>query len=372
MSRVSRKCILVVLFAVLALSACGGDDPVEPDVTDPVGAQLAVRVIANGTVRTTMASVEVEIQDASGALVADATDLVTIAIGANPGNLILHTSGIDDDDRFIELVDHATPEVLTPELSNNETEEEMLGLAYDDASGMMYMTARNDTLYSIDIATGVATAIGQTGDADSTIKGIAYSSAENVILGVEIGSDIMLSIDPATGDTTALGQITIAGDVLEGFTGLDFDPTTGTLYAVAKLQSRINNKDRELVTIDPSTLVATSMASLSEDGIAAITFLTDGSLLAVTGDGATNPETLWSVDMGTGVLSLILMLGNGDDGESIEAIPARLSGTLSVAAVNGVATFNGLVIDGSGVGYTLVVSAAGLTGGTSAAFNINQ
>ena len=371
MSKVSRKCILVVLFAVLALSACGGDDPVEPDVTDPVGAQLAVRVIANGTVRATMASVEVEIRDASGALVADATDLVTIAIGANPGNLLLHTSGISDGDRFIELVDHATPVVLTPELSINETVDEMLGLAYDDASGVMYATNREDTLYSIDITTGVATAIGAPMVAP-TVKGIAYSSAGNVLLGVQRDSDIMLSIDPATGDTTALGQVTIAGDVLEGFTGLDFDPTTGTLYAVAKLQSRINNKDRELVTIDPSTLVATSVASLSEDGIAAITFLTDGSLLAVTGDGATNPETLWSVDMGTGVLSLILMLGNGDDGESIEAIPARLSGTLSVAAVNGVATFNNLVIDGSGVGYTLVVSAAGLTGGTSAAFNINQ
>jgi hypothetical protein len=232
----------------------------------------------------------------------------------------------------------------------------------------MYMTA-STTLFRIDIATGVATAIGQVPDGS---KGIAYDNVDDVVLGVRTFSDVMLSIDPATGDSTAVGRITIASDSVTGFTGLDFDPTSGMLYAVAKLQSRPHPKVRELVTIAPTTLVATSVASLSENGIAAITFLTDGTLLAVTGDGASVPETLWSVDMSTGVLTAILTLGNGEDGESIEAIPARLSGTLTVTAVNGVATFDDLEIDGSGMGYTLVVNAAGLAEGTSAAFNIHQ
>ena len=47
-----------------------------------------------------------------------------------------------------------------------------------------------------------------------------------------------------------------------------------------------------------------------------------------------------------------------------------LSGTTTVNAVNGVATFASLLIDKSGVGYTLVASAVGLTGSTSTAFAI--
>jgi uncharacterized protein YjdB len=47
-----------------------------------------------------------------------------------------------------------------------------------------------------------------------------------------------------------------------------------------------------------------------------------------------------------------------------------LSGTLTEATVNGLATFTGLAIDRSGTGYTLTASATGLTGATSDAFNI--
>src|SRR5438046_2767729 len=47
-----------------------------------------------------------------------------------------------------------------------------------------------------------------------------------------------------------------------------------------------------------------------------------------------------------------------------------LSGTTSVNAVNGVATFSTLSINNAGNGYTLTASASGLTGATSASFNI--
>jgi hypothetical protein len=51
-------------------------------------------------------------------------------------------------------------------------------------------------------------------------------------------------------------------------------------------------------------------------------------------------------------------------------LPGTLHGTLSQAAVAGVATFGDLSIDQIGNGYTLVVSVTGLTGATSAPFNI--
>ena len=48
-----------------------------------------------------------------------------------------------------------------------------------------------------------------------------------------------------------------------------------------------------------------------------------------------------------------------------------LGGTTTVAAVNGVATFNDLFIDKAATGYTLAASSTGLTSGTSATFNIS-
>jgi hypothetical protein len=51
-------------------------------------------------------------------------------------------------------------------------------------------------------------------------------------------------------------------------------------------------------------------------------------------------------------------------------IPGTLSGTKTVSPINGVATFSDLKIDQSGDGYTLRVTATGLTGAESARFNI--
>jgi hypothetical protein len=51
-------------------------------------------------------------------------------------------------------------------------------------------------------------------------------------------------------------------------------------------------------------------------------------------------------------------------------MPGTLSGARTVAAVNGVATFSDLSIDQIGNGYTLTVTAAGVSGTESAPFNI--
>src|SRR5262249_21568443 len=50
---------------------------------------------------------------------------------------------------------------------------------------------------------------------------------------------------------------------------------------------------------------------------------------------------------------------------------ATLSGTTTQLAVGGVATFSGLSIDKAGASYTLSATASGVTGTTSATFNIS-
>ena len=51
-------------------------------------------------------------------------------------------------------------------------------------------------------------------------------------------------------------------------------------------------------------------------------------------------------------------------------VGGRLSGTTSVAPVNGVALFGDLALDKAGTGYTLTASAPGATGATSASFDV--
>ncbi|HUQ06163.1 MAG TPA: Ig-like domain-containing protein [Kofleriaceae bacterium] len=70
-----------------------------------------------------------------------------------------------------------------------------------------------------------------------------------------------------------------------------------------------------------------------------------------------------AVDTGfTGAVTIALGNNPGGDG--------ALSGTLTVNAVAGVATFNDLNIDDADTGYTLTATASGLTGATSSAFDI--
>ena len=51
--------------------------------------------------------------------------------------------------------------------------------------------------------------------------------------------------------------------------------------------------------------------------------------------------------------------------------PGALTGGDAVAALNGVATFSSLSVSNAKNGYTLSASSTGLTGATSASFNIN-
>jgi hypothetical protein len=57
-------------------------------------------------------------------------------------------------------------------------------------------------------------------------------------------------------------------------------------------------------------------------------------------------------------------------GISLNPVGGRLSGTLSVAPVNGIALFGDLVIDRSGAGYVLQATAPGASTASSTSFTI--
>jgi len=103
---------------------------------------------------------------------------------------------------------------------------------------------------------------------------------------------------------------------------------------------------------------ATTRLAFTVQPTTTLPFLTIKPTVQVTAvDDQGNPLTGF-----TGAVTIAI----GHNGGMI--LPGTLSGTRTVVAVNGVATFSDLSIDQIGNGYTLVVSAPGLAGAESATF----
>ncbi|UCC47733.1 MAG: Ig-like domain-containing protein [Gemmatimonadota bacterium] len=353
------------------------------DITPAPPAQLSIRTEpSDNPARQAIApAVEVEFLDAFGNFVDTVTADVTVALSVNPGSMIFHASGRNVSFVY-ELVDPVTPAVLPPAASAPVAN--IMGMEYEPATGMV-LAAQNDfnvpqpwpnNLIRVDPYTGVETLIGtmSTWPPGPVLRAPAFESGTGRLLVAEhaASGNRLWDVDTNTGVPTVVGPVTVPGDNVLGFNALATDPTDGTLYAAATLASLGGPPSvfRALLRIPAGLLSGTIMGVLSQPGVSGLTFLPDGTLIAVVGDGGTSPETLWSVDKSTGLMTFIIALGNGDNGEAITRIPARLSGTLTVAAVNGVATFSDLEIDGPANGYQLVATATGMTDAQTVLFNI--
>jgi len=150
---------------------------------------------------------------------------------------------------------------------------------------------------------------------DSAFAG-ADGPSDGDLLAIERNGLSLHTISPTDGSVISTVTISLTGETIEGGTGLAVDPTTGTLYALLKIDG---DSDRVLVTIDPATGVATLVGSVGI-GFAGIAFDNTGTLFGVTGDAGSKPipgEQFFSIDKTTGIPTLLCDLGNGSDGENI-------------------------------------------------------
>jgi hypothetical protein len=167
--------------------------------------------------------------------------------------------------------------------------------------------------------------------------------------------------------TVALGTIPVAGAALHGTTVIKAVAGVAT-FSTLSVDSVGNG-----YTMTAASTGLTGAVSTSFD-------ITNGSKLVFTvqpvGVNAGSPITpaiqVTAKDAGnvtltafTGPVTIAILGGTGTAG-------AVLSGTLTVNAVAGVATFSNLSINLGGNGYKLVVSSSGLTSATSNAFTINS
>jgi hypothetical protein len=132
-----------------------------------------------------------------------------------------------------------------------------------------------------------------------------------------------------------------AGAGYDLVTGLGSPVANLLVPALAHYGSTTSQPDHLVVTVQPPGSV------------------TAGSAFSVTVAADTSSGTVDSSFHG----SVTIALGSNPGGST-------LGGTLTVTAVNGVATFSNLTLNNPGTGYTLQASSSGLTGVTSNAFNV--
>lgn len=127
----------------------------------------------------------------------------------------------------------------------------------------------------------------------------------------------LYQVDTTNGGTSNLGSLSpVGGGSISQCNGLAVHPCTGEIYAVVQYSS---GSGRSIAVID--TNANAQIIGNTNDLVATIAFDDDGTLYAVTGDGANSPENMYTVNLSTGSISFFQSLGNGSDGEAIAYCP---------------------------------------------------
>ena len=145
-------------------------------------------------------------------------------------------------------------------------------------------------------------------------ESIECGGGELQLFSVDRSSDLLREIDPNTAATLSSISISLAGETVLGANGLAAQPGSNTLYAIVRVGS---TGSRQLVTIDPTTGVATLVGDAGP-GLAGLAFDASGSTLwAVSGNNGSPAESLFELSLINGASTFICTLGNGSDGEAI-------------------------------------------------------
>jgi adhesin/invasin len=316
-----------VTFTPVATRLLFGQQPSNAQAGAAISPAVTVRAVDNG-----------------GTTVSSFTGNVTIAIGTNPGGGTL--SGT--------TTVAAVGGVATfGNLSINRT-----GNGYTLAASATGLTGTTSAAFAI--------TPGPPSGATSQITAAPTSIPAN---GTST-STITVELRDAFGNPRTTGGVVVALSTTAGTLGPVSDLGNGTYTAILTSSSSTTTTTATIsgtvggaAITDTATVTFTGVAPVatrlvfgqqptSEQAGAAIS--PPVTVRAVTSSGAT---------VSSFTSNVTIAIGTNPGG-------GTLSGTTTVAAVAGVATFSNLRIDRTGTGYTLVASATGLTGATSAAFAI--
>ncbi|QEF98259.1 hypothetical protein Mal15_23080 [Stieleria maiorica] len=205
----------------------------------------------------------------------------------------------------------------------------LMGLAYDTVNDQLYMTSTSDInsqLYRVDMTTGQANLVGDTGF--QAITGLTFDPASQVLYGGSGASDSLFTLDRVTGAATTVGSF---GVDMRGH-GMGYDPQTQRILMTDGFQDR-------LFAVDKTTGAATEIGATGLDSVAALAFHTgENRLYGIN----TNDDTLVRLNTSTGAGEVVGSLGFDAFNVGLafrpSAVPEPSSGmlllTLGVVAVS--------------------------------------
>ena len=319
------------------------------NIINSVATHLVFSVQPGNTVAgATIGTVTVTALDASNNVAVDFTASVAVAIGANAGGGSL--SGTSSVAAVAGVASFST-------LSINKT-----GVGYTLAATAGALTGATSTGFNI--TPGLATHLVFFAQPTNATAGVAIAPSvvvnaldANDNIATAYTANVVAAIGTNAGGGTLSGTTSVAavGGVAT-FANLSIDKSgTGyTLHATSGSLTDATSSGFAINAAALSQLIFTSQPVATQAGSAI------APAVAVSGEDAFgNLVTTF-----TGNVTVAIGTNGGSPA------PGTLSGTLTVAASNGVASFNNLSIDKSGSGYTLAATATGATAGASNAFDI--
>jgi outer membrane protein assembly factor BamB len=167
------------------------------------------------------------------------------------------------------------------------------------AGNTVYLTSTgNDSLYTLDLATGTATLVGAYGDAAIVMHGLEYVPTTDTLYGVSSHNNGLYEINKTTGAATLIGT-----SGLSSFSNLGWNSTTGVMYST-------NSGADSFYTMDLATGATTFVGLLN--GPTNPNGVTYDPLTATMYLVCNSTDSLYTVDLATGAATLVGSTGTGN------------------------------------------------------------
>ena len=333
----------LLLIAAAALGAAACQDPSRP----PAKLAFMVQPTSIAANAPFFPHLTVAVQDADGNTVTDATHAITIAIGSNAGGGVLEGS--------------TTRSAVSGVATFTDLRINNVGTGYTLTASSPNLTGATSTPFAVVV--GPAAKLAFIVEPGPATVGVALAPAVKVAVQDVAGHTvtnathiIAMGISLNAGGATLTGTASVATvNGVATFSDLSIDKV-GTGYTLTATSPNLSSAISTSFAVTPGPARRLGFTVQPSPGVSGAV-ITPAVAVAVQ-DAGGNVIT-------TATHSITVAIGTN-------AGSGTLSGTTTVAAVNGVATFSNLSIDNAGTGYTLTATAANLAGGTSAAFSIRN
>jgi len=317
------------------------------DITPAAAAELLFTVEPSTAVAgvAIAPAVEVTARDAFGNVATGFTGTVTLALGANPGSGTL--SGTPAQAAAAGVATFA-------DLSIDKA-----GVGYTLVATATALTP--DTSAVFDITPAAAAELRVTAEPSTTVAGVAiappvavtaFDAFGNVATGFTGNVDVAIATNPSDGFLSGTATQAAAAGVAT-FADLSID-LVGVGYTLAATATGLTPDTSAAFDITPAAAAELRVTAEPSAAVAGVALAPAVEVTAYDAFG----------NVATGFAGTVTAAIGTNPGAG------TLAGTASQSASAGIAAFADLSIDKVGVGYTLVVTATGLTPDTSVAFDI--